>query len=103
MGDWRQTLPIVKYAETEEVISACLKRSPHWNEFRILKLQINMRLSQFEKRIQTNNQYGENYLSSSEYPSDIKQLEQQNNYGSLILAIGGGVEYISFRLYSSLP
>jgi hypothetical protein len=52
MGDWRQTLPIVKYAETEEVISACLKRSPYWK--RILKLQINMRLSQFEKRIQTN-------------------------------------------------
>jgi hypothetical protein len=37
-------------------------------------------------------QYGESYLSSSEYPSDIKQLEQQNNYGSLILAIGEGVD-----------
>jgi energy-coupling factor transporter ATP-binding protein EcfA2 len=94
MGDWRQTLPIVKYGETQEILSACLKRSLLWNEFTVLNLNINMRLSQIQKRIDSNIiSFGDTYLSSREYSSDLEQLRQQNKYGSLILAIGDGVDY----------
>jgi hypothetical protein len=94
MGDWKQTLPIVKFGETQEILSACLKRSLLWNEFQVLKLKVNMRLCQIEKRIESSiTQFGGSYLSSSEYSFDLKQLEEQNKYGALILAIGEGADY----------
>jgi hypothetical protein len=81
----------VKFAETEEIIGACMKSSYLWDELSVLKLTINMRLSHIQIGIDSKVvQFGDQYLSSPEYDLDLEQLNQQNKYGSLILTIGEG-------------
>jgi ATP-dependent DNA helicase PIF1 len=93
MGDWRQTLPIVKNGEVQEIMAACLKTSIRWNEFEVLHLTKNMRLNQIQEAIDSKIlQHGNLYLSSSEYQTDLEDLNLQNNYGSLILNIGEGLD-----------
>lgn len=43
-GDWRQILPVVRRGSRPEIIDACLKTSPLWQEFTIMNLIINMRV-----------------------------------------------------------
>lgn len=42
-GDWRQIFPLVRRGSRPEIIDACLKTSPLWQEFTIMNL-INMRV-----------------------------------------------------------
>jgi hypothetical protein len=44
-GDFRQTLPIIQGGLPAAVIDACLRRSYLWDNIRVLRLTINMRLS----------------------------------------------------------
>lgn len=43
-GDFRQCLPVVPKGTKEEIIAACLKKSPLWPSIRTLKLTENMRI-----------------------------------------------------------
>ena len=44
-GDFRQTLPIIQGGLPAAVVDACLRRSYLWDNLRVLRLTINMRLS----------------------------------------------------------
>jgi GTPase SAR1 family protein len=79
MGDWRQTLPIVKSGVTEEIIAACLKNSYRWREFKVVKLTINMRLNEIQNSINSKiRQLGNLYRTSNEYQNDQEELTSQN-------------------------
>jgi hypothetical protein len=71
MGDWRQTLPIIPSGRYEDILSACIKSSYLWFEFKILKLSKNMRLQNLS----------------------VSDGELQMRYGEMILTIGEGREY----------
>ncbi|QRV95937.1 ATP-dependent DNA helicase PIF1 [Ceratobasidium sp. AG-Ba] len=43
-GDFRQTLPVIPKGQPEQIIAACLKRSPLWPRMQKLRLSTNMRL-----------------------------------------------------------
>ncbi|QRV79981.1 ATP-dependent DNA helicase PIF1 [Ceratobasidium sp. AG-Ba] len=43
-GDFRQILPVIPHGEPEQIIAACLKRSPLWPQMYKLRLTENMRL-----------------------------------------------------------
>ncbi|QRV82937.1 ATP-dependent DNA helicase PIF1 [Ceratobasidium sp. AG-Ba] len=43
-GDFRQILPVIPHGEPEQIIAACLKRSPLWPQMHKLRLTENMRL-----------------------------------------------------------
>ena len=42
-GDFRQTLPVVTHGGRKETVNNCIKRSPLWQHFQVLKLKRNMR------------------------------------------------------------
>jgi hypothetical protein len=44
-GDFRQVLPVIQGADRTQILNASLIRSPLWKHVRVLKLTINMRLS----------------------------------------------------------
>ena len=44
MGDFKQIMPVVKYANQQMQIDACITRSVYWPEFVVQTLTINMRL-----------------------------------------------------------
>ena len=50
-GDFRQTLPVVLNGTTEECIEASLKRSPLWEEIKVMHLEENFRI---KRRIDQN-------------------------------------------------
>ena len=43
-GDWRQILPVVRHGSRADIIEACLKSSPLWQNIVLLKLHQNMRV-----------------------------------------------------------
>ncbi|XP_058122371.1 uncharacterized protein LOC131285143 [Anopheles ziemanni] len=43
-GDFRQILPIVPRGTDAQVVQHCIKRSPLWHLFRVLRLRVNMRV-----------------------------------------------------------
>ena len=43
-GDFQQTLPVIVRGSREEIVSACIQRSPLWNHVNILHLKKNMRV-----------------------------------------------------------
>lgn len=43
-GDFQQILPVVIKGSREEEVTACLRRSPLWNDIHVLHLQQNMRV-----------------------------------------------------------
>ena len=45
-GDFQQTLPVIPKSSQEDVINASLPRSYLWKDIQVLKLRINMRLTQ---------------------------------------------------------
>jgi hypothetical protein len=44
-GDFRQILPVIPKGGREDIVGACLSRSPLWRYARVYRLNINMRLS----------------------------------------------------------
>uniref|UniRef100_A0A158P4G6 ATP-dependent DNA helicase n=2 Tax=Tetranychus urticae TaxID=32264 RepID=A0A158P4G6_TETUR len=42
-GDFRQILPVVSYGGRKETVNNCIKRSPLWQHFSVLRLRTNMR------------------------------------------------------------
>jgi hypothetical protein len=44
-GDWRQCLPVIPKGIRQEIVGACLTRSPIWRKVKRLELSENMRLS----------------------------------------------------------
>ena len=44
-GDFRQTLPIVRYGSRAQIVEASVKSCKIWQHFHYLKLQKNMRIS----------------------------------------------------------
>ena len=43
-GDWRQILPVVRHGGRPQIVEACLKHSPIWDEVEKLELSENMRV-----------------------------------------------------------
>ena len=43
-GDWRQILPVVRHGNRADIIDACLKSSPLWQDVAVMKLSQNMRV-----------------------------------------------------------
>jgi hypothetical protein len=43
-GDYRQTLPVIVKASREQIVSACLRRSPLWQYVQVFHLKTNRRL-----------------------------------------------------------
>lgn len=89
MGDWRQIMPIVKRGVKQEVLDACIKSSFLWQEFTVLRLDINMRLAAINQQLQE-------YLSTggsccSEYFTKLMhEVEMQSAYAGMITCIGEG-------------
>jgi len=69
-GDFRQILPVVPRGTRGQIVSACIKCSPLWDEVRRLSLNINMRL-----------------LSPIMSPHD---RQRQEEFANRILAVGEG-------------
>jgi len=47
-GDFRQTLPVVKRGNRTTIAEACIKNSPLWSLFEVLRLTENMRAAEGE-------------------------------------------------------
>jgi len=45
-GDFQQTLPVVVKGSKEDIVSACIQRSPLWQHVTVLHLTENMRVDQ---------------------------------------------------------
>ena len=45
-GDFQQTLPVVKHGNREDIVNACLQKSPLWRHVKILHLTENMCVEQ---------------------------------------------------------
>ena len=43
-GDWRQILPVIRHGGRPQIVEACLKHSPIWDEVEKLELSENMRV-----------------------------------------------------------
>jgi hypothetical protein len=86
MGDFRQILPVVKRAEAEEVIQACISSSYLWYEFKLLTLTKNMRLQKLHDELQQILLVHGN--DDDEYKKALDMLQRQKNYGDLLLQVG---------------
>ncbi|KAL4101149.1 hypothetical protein QTP88_021169 [Uroleucon formosanum] len=77
-GDFRQVLPVVPYGSRQLTIQNCIKNSPIWPHFKILKLFRNMRLNQNEIEFSkfllqiVNDEYPLINPESDEYSIEIK-------------------------------
>ena len=65
-----QILPVIRHGTEADVVSACLNRSPLWNNVKVIKLSINMRLRN---------------LSSND-------ASQVNDFSIFLLRVGEGTE-----------
>lgn len=74
-GDFRQTLPIIRYATEIETITATLKYSTIWNNFEILKLTENLRVK-FAKSNKIQAEHWAKYLINM----GNGELEEDENY-----------------------
>ena len=92
-GDFRQTLPVVKYSKRTKIIEDCVKSSKLWKYFKHLTLKDNLRVNQNElafKEWLLNIGDGiyssnfENYNEAIEIPNEI--LCTNNNIISEIYA-----------------
>ena len=45
-GDFRQVLPVIPHRSCTSIVKNCLKRSPLWCHFKIVKLTQNMHANQ---------------------------------------------------------
>ena len=48
-GDFRQVLPVMPHGSRTTIVENCLKRSPLWQHFKIIKLKENMRAKKDQK------------------------------------------------------
>jgi len=88
MGDFKQIMPVVKFANREMQIDACITRSKYWPLFTVCTLVTNMRL---QNRIETmtRNTLG---LSTTDpaYLEEMEEINGQRQYGDMIVNIGQG-------------
>ena len=81
-GDFRQTLPIIKFAKKEEIINSCIKFSYFWNDIKLFRLSKNLRLSNNEVFANVLLKIGEDKIvknNDNEILLDKNLIHQNNN------------------------
>ena len=78
LGDFRQLPPVIEGGDRAATVNASIKSSPLWNFFRIMRLNLNMRLLGLNTR--------QDQLSDD----DAQDLENQKNFAQILDHIGNG-------------
>jgi hypothetical protein len=93
MGDFRQIMPVLKHANRHEVRQSCITSSYLWYKFHVFSLSINMRLELMKVSLRHRRdailQSQDNALHE-QVQELTRQLNNQTNYGEMILSIGEG-------------
>lgn len=85
MGDFKQIPPVVKYGVRQEVVAASIISHPLWDKFAVYELTTNMRLEIEAERLR------KLINENKAIEEDVVKLEDQLQYGKMLLAIGRGV------------
>ena len=92
-GDFRQILPVITGRPTaQDVLAATVSSSRYWQEFQILHLTENMRLTSLGAQ-----------LSGSATDEQRAWLRRQRSYAEAILAVGKGTESSSALIMDETP
>ena len=78
IGDFRQLPPVIEGGDRTTIVNASIKSSPLWNLFRVMRLNLNMRLLGLYAQI--------NQMSEEEQ----RDLENQKNFARTLDYIGNG-------------
>ena len=78
LGDFRQLPPVIEGGDRATIVNASIKSSPLWNFFRVMRLNLNMRLLGLSAQ--------QNQLSEDEQ----EDLENQKHFARILDHIGNG-------------
>jgi len=65
-GDWRQILPVVRHGSRADIVNACLKSSPLWDNVQVMKMATNMRVRIATETPDSNTDFGQTLLQIGE-------------------------------------
>jgi hypothetical protein len=91
MGDFRQIMPVLKHANRHEVRQSCIASSYLWYKFAVFSLSINMRLELTKIKLRQRREiilHSQDPTLAEEVHQLTEQLNNQTNYGNMILSIG---------------
>jgi ATP-dependent DNA helicase PIF1 len=81
-GDFRQTLPIIRFASRAQIIEAALTRSYLWSKFVKLSLSENMRIENARRTL----------LNSDATNEDVTMVTHLERFAEWLLQIGNGTD-----------
>jgi hypothetical protein len=93
MGDFRQIMPVLKRANRHEVRQSCITSSYLWYEFKVFSLSVNMRLELMKIKLRERRDtilHSQEPALAEEIQLLTEQLNNQTNYGEMILSISEG-------------
>ena len=94
-GDFRQTLPIVKFASRAQIIRVALTNSHLWPEFQQFQFEENMRIERAREQLQ---RFGDG--SDGDHAESLEKLQR---FAEWLLRLGDGAEPTNELSHVALP
>ena len=97
-GDFRQTLPIVKFASRAQILEVALTRSHLWPEFKQMTMTENMRIERAREQLQQTTAAAA--ASAADPAAELAKLEA---FAQWLLRLGDGIEPTDELSHIKLP